>query len=195
MAVTPPSQASGSDRITVPKLNRDPIQSLAPFPVEVTVAGHDFVIPALPASEWLSVLMVEDLALDDVFPGLLSEVDTEAVEDVILLGRLDLDEIEDTILAIIETVSARHWWVTLRLIETARGSWDVLGAEMGLRGVDPSRISLSQWLDILLLVTIRAMDPKEVQMFTMKLEAPPPNVEPDESEMEMSQSAFMAMAN
>jgi hypothetical protein len=189
-----PRPSSDLGRITVPKLNRDPIQSLCPFPVEVDVAGLHLLVPAMPASEWLSVLMSEDLDLSDVFPGLLNGADTDALEDKILEGHLDIGDLEETILGIIETVSARHWWVTLRLIETARTSWDVLGGELGLRGVDPTHVSLSHWLDILLLVTIRSMDPKDVQMFSLRLEAPPPEVQVDEAEMEMSESSFMAMA-
>lgn len=185
---------SDSGHVTVPKLNRDPIQSLRPFPVEVDVAGHHLLIPAMPAAEWLSILMSDDLDLSDVFPGLLNQVDMEAVEDIILDGYLGMEDLEEIIFGVIETASARHWWVALRLIETARTEWDVLGAELGLRGVDPTHISLSHWLDILLLVTIRSMDPKDVQMFCMRLEAPPLSAQVEESEMEMSESAFMAMA-
>lgn len=195
MAVTrtgPPDSSSG--RITVPKLNRDPVQSLRPFSLDITVAGHDFTIPALPASEWLSILMVPDMDLSDILPGLLSIEEAESLEELILARELDLEELEDTVLAILETVSARDWWVVLKLVENARVSWDVLGAELGLRGVNATQVSLSSWLDMLLLVLLRAMDPKEVQMFTLKLEAPPPEVRGEESELEMSSSAFMAMA-
>jgi hypothetical protein len=194
VAGTRPRTPESSGRVTVPKLNRDPVQSLCPFPVEVTVAGHDYLIPALPASVWLSVLMADDLDLSDVFPGLLDEQDMELFEDSVISGQVTLEELEEVILGVIETASARRWFVALRLIEVAKSSWDVLGAELGLRGVDAAQVSLSQWLDILLILALRNMEEKDVQMFCLKLEAPPEGTQDAEPEMEMSESAFMAMA-
>lgn len=195
MAARPSASAPDSGRITVPKLNRDPIQSLCPLPIIVRVEGHDLEIPAMTAAEWLTVLMVESLELDDIFPGLLGEDDIDLVEELIISGVLGLGEFHELVLSIIEVASARPWWVTLRLIEAARGSWDILGGEMGLRGVDATRLSLSAWLDILLLTIIRSMEQKDVQMFTLKLEAPPPQAQQDaEQSMEMPAAAFLAMA-
>lgn len=194
VAGTRPSPDSGGSRFTVPKLNRDPIQSLSPYSILLTVGGRDMEIPALPAVDWLSILMVDDPNLDDIFPGLLTIEDTDLVDDLIISGKLDLDECEDIILSVIETVSARPWWVTIKLIETARVSWDLLGGELALRGIDPTHISLSSWLDALLLTVIKNMDPKEVTMWCLKLEAPPPDVKVDEAELEMDSSQFMAMA-
>lgn len=196
MAVTRPSPTdTGPSRITIPRLNKDPIQSLSPYSVVVSVADLDLEIPALPAADWLSVMMVESLNLDDIFPGLLDSTDTDLVEEVILSGTLDLDEYEDVIFDIIETVSARSWWVAIRLIETARTSWDSIGAELTLKGIDATHISLSSWLDALMLTIIRSMDPKDVQMWCMKLEVPPAGVEVAGEEMEMAASDFMSMAN
>lgn len=191
MAASLPSVPDAS-RVSVPKLNKDPIQSLCPYPVEVTVAGLDFEIPALPAADWLSVLMAEDMDLSDVFPGLVQDADE--LEELILQGKVNIEEIEETVLGVIETVSARSWWVTLRLVGQARESWDVIGAELGLRGVDASKVSLSAWLDMLLILTIRAMEPKDVQMFCLKLEAPPQGTEVAEADMEMTVDQFMTMA-
>ena len=160
----------------------------------VTVGGLDMEIPALPAADWLSIMMVENLNLDDIFPGLLDNNSADLVEEMILSGELELDEYEDIILSIIETVSARSWWVTIKLVETARTSWDVVGAELALKGMNPTQVSLSSWLDALLLTIIRSMDPKDVTMWCMRLEAPPPDVAGDESEMEMGASQFMSMA-
>lgn len=194
VAGTRTSPDSGVSRISIPKLNRDPIQSLSPYSVLLTVAGQDMEIPALPAADWLAILMVDSPDLDDIFPGLLCEEDIDLVDELIIDRELDLDECEDIVLSIIEIVSARPWWVTIKLIETARISWDMIGGELALRGVDPTHISLSSWLDALLLTVIKNMDPKEVTMWCMKLEAPPPDVKVDESEMEMDSSQFMAMA-
>jgi hypothetical protein len=196
VAVTRPSQPDvGSGRVTVPKFNQDPIQSLCPFSVNIAVGTEDVEIPALPACDWLAILMVEHLNLDDIFPGLLKEDDSQVVEEMILAGHLSLEEYESIIFDIIETVSSRSWWVAIRLIETVRTSWDTIGAEMTLRGINAAQVSLSSWLDVALLTIIKSLEPKEVQMWCMKLEAPPPNEKIDETAMEMSPSQFMAMAD
>lgn len=188
-----PSADSG--RINVPKLNRDPISSLRPFPILVEVGQIEVEIPAMSAAEWLTVLMVEKVEIDDVFPGLLGQEDTDRVEDVIIAGELDLVSFRDIILGVIETASARNWWVALRLIEVVRSSWDVIGAQMVSRGVDAVTLSLSAWLDIALLTVLKEMDPKDVTMFTMRLEAPPLEESAEVAEeLEMSRGSFMAMA-
>ena len=180
--------------MVVPSLNRDPVQSLRPWPVVVTFQGQDLTIPALPATDWLAILLTGDLQPDDIFPGLLSPKDVAFVEDQLFEGHLGQGEFQDLIIGIIENVSARRWWIALRLIEVARVSWDSIGAEMLLRGVDTDRISLSAWLDVLLLTIMRNMDSKDTTMFTMRLEAPPVTAEVAEEEMEMPASSFMALA-
>jgi hypothetical protein len=187
-----PASATSASHVVIPKLNRDPIQSLCPFSVIVDVCGRDMEIPPLPAADWLAVLMVENLDLDNIFPGFLSPEDEDLVDDLLTTGQLDMDEYEDILLSVIETASARDWWVTFRLVEMARTSWDVLGAELTLRGVDATQVSLAAWLDVVLILALQAMDPQKTQMFTMKLQAPPPEVEADEPEMAVSD--FMAMA-
>lgn len=191
----PSTPTPDSGRITVPTLNLDPIQSMRPWSVVVTCCGQDVEIPALPAVDWLVILMSVEPQLDDVFPGLLSPEDADWVEEQIVAGNLGLTEFQSLLSDIIETVSARRWWVTLRLVDLARRSWDAIGAEMLLRGVDASVISLSAWLDILLITVLRNMDSKDVTMFTLRLEAPPPEAETKPEELEMSRSAFMALGS
>lgn len=149
-------------------------------------------IPALAAVDWLVVLMAPETQLDDLFPGLLSPEDTDWVEEQILDGKLRLPEFQELVQRVIEMASARKWWVTLRLTDLARRSWDVVGSEMLLRGVDATHISLSAWLDVLLVTVLKNMDSKDIAMFTMRLEAPPEQ-EQQVEEMEMSRSAFMAL--
>lgn len=189
-APEPPSADSG--RVQVPSLNLDPIQSMRPWSVVVTCGGRELEIPALPAVDWLTILMAPESQLDDLFPGLLSPEDADWVEEQILDGELRLPEFQDLVFKVIETVSARKWWVALRLIDLARRSWDVIGSEMLLRGIDATRISLSAWLDVLLVTVLKNMDPKDVAMFNLRLEAAP-DEEQEPEEMEMSRSAFMAL--
>lgn len=154
----------------------------------MTVHSVDYEIPALPATDWLQVLMQEHPDLE----AILTELCPNGMG---LLFDEDLEEQElwDILLDVIEQASGRHWWIAMRLINVVRGSWNVLGAEMFYRGIDPNTLSLAAWLDAMLLVIIRAMDPKDVTMFTMKLEMVPAGEEPDEEEMEMSTEQFLSM--
>jgi hypothetical protein len=185
------SSVPDASKVVVPSLNRDPVQSLQPWAVVVHCAGADVEIPALPATDWLVVLMADPVQFDDIFPGFLSGDDETWVEEQMLNGALSFNEFRETALAILETVSARRWWVTLRLVDVMKASWDVLGSRLILRGVDASKLSLSAWLDIALITILENMEPKDTQMFTMRLEQAP--TEEGEPEPEMDSSAFLAL--
>jgi hypothetical protein len=154
----------------------------------VTVRDREFEIPAMMAADWLVFLMKEQLDLVDIFVEVLPDS-----ESLLFDGSITVEELYDLVIDVISLVSGRHWWVALRLIGLARQHWDLLGARMTLRHVDPNQLSLSAWLDALLLVTLAEMEPKEVAMFTMRLEAVPETEDAPVEEMEMSADAFLAM--
>lgn len=176
-----------------PKLVTDPVWCLKPWPVVFTVVGADLTIPALHAADWLQVLMDPKLTTDDVVPGMLDAVGGEYVEEALHAGALDWIDLQDLSLEIISTVSARPWWVAMRLICLARDNWDAVGGELALK-CNPDQITLGAWLDAAFLLILRAIEDDKRTMFLMKLEMPPPGWEPEEEELEMSPDAFMAMA-
>ena len=160
----------------------------------VTIGGHLFEVPAEPATFWLAVLMEPRADLLDLFPGCLDDDDQDLVNDLLFDGVISMQELYELVLDIVATNGSRDWWVVLRLAEVARSSWHTIGAEMLNRGVDPSRLSLSAWLDVLTLTLMRNIDPKDATMFTMKLEQPPPEMVAETKEPEISASQFMSMA-
>jgi hypothetical protein len=162
--------------------------------VAVDLAGTTVEIPALPAADWLGVLMADPLDPEDVFPGLLSQEEADQVEDFLFDELVSLDELDQIFLDVVGLVGARPWWVTMRLVAAARNGWAVLGPEM-LRQVDATRVSLSGWLDVLLVTILRRIEPESATMFTLQLELPPASeAKRVEEELEMSPSAFMALA-
>lgn len=144
----------------------------------------------MPAVDWLAYLMQPEPDLDGMILDLFPDS-----EELLFAGEIELDELYDLMLEVIATVSARPWWVALRQIGVVRGSWSVLGPVM-LEAADASRISIAGWLDILLVKTLSAMDPKDTTLFTSRLEAPPITERPAEpmETMEMDRGAFLSMA-
>lgn len=168
----------------------DPVASLKPWSTIVTLAGEDYEVPAWPAADWLSVLMTEPLDLDGALYQLAPEL-AEALDEALLSEVLTFDDYLNLVLDLISTASGRPWFKALRLIGTVRQNWDAVGAELELRGVDAARVSLGAWLDIALVTVLKMMNEKDIPMFTLKLEAPPPGAEP--AEMEMSTDDFQAL--
>lgn len=108
----------------------------------------------------------------------------------------DPEELTQLCLDLVEAAGGRPWFISVRLIGVMKANWNVLGAEMLLRGVDATQLSLSGWLDVALLITLRNMDPKDVTMFTMKLELPPTggvSTQEEPAELEMSRDQFLSM--
>ena len=194
MRRSPPSAGAGSSGsstpvVIVPSHTKDPTWSLQPTSVVLALRGQEYEIPAVPAVDWLTILMADDIDLERV----LLELCPRGIE---LLTDEDVDPevLYDALLDVVEEVSGRYWWIALRLIVTIRVNWNVLGAEMFFRNLDPARMSLSGWLDAMLVIAIKSMEPKDVAMFVSKLELPPPGEELDPEDMEMSADQFLSMA-
>lgn len=189
----PPSQSSGvgpepsadTGGLAVPRHTLDPIQSLCPWPVTFTAAGREYEIPALPAAQWLAVLMAPDATTDDIFIELTPDSLTLVMDE-----DLDLVELSHEVIG---TVSGRPWYLAIRLILLVADHWNVLGADMLRRGVDPTHLSLSGWLDIALLTLLHNTDRKDHTMLLSQLELPPSTEEVAPEDMEMGREEFMSM--
>ena len=186
-AGAPPASSSDAKGITVPSHTQDPTESLCPWPITFTVQGRDYEIPALPAAQWLRVLMNEDATVEDVFLELVPE----GVQ-LLLSGE---DDVWGLAKQILDLASGRHWYIAMRLIDVLRVNWNVVGATMLLKGVDANRLSLSGWLDVALLMVLQQMEQKDTTMFIAQLEIPPEGEESPEEEMTMTADAFMTMAS
>lgn len=122
---------------------------------------------------------------------LILELTPNAIEVVL---DLNVDAVYDLALDILEEVSGRYWWVAVRIVGAVTYAWDVMGPEGIFHGVDPERLSLAAWLDAMLLLLLRRIDPQQAPMFTARLEMPPEGEEVPEEEMEISAAQFMSMA-
>jgi hypothetical protein len=178
---------SPSNSVIVPRTNRNPIRSLAPAPVIISIGSRELTFPALPAAEWLTVLM-GDWTPDDLFLDLMPD----GVR-VLSSGELSPDDTVDMALDVIEEVSGRNWWVALNIIQAMVEVWDVMGAEAIFNNVDAQHISLAAWLDAMLVLLLRRTNPDQGPMLVAMLEKPPPGEELPEEDFEMSTSRFLSM--
>ena len=189
----PPSRPSGAapapsadtGGIPVPRHTKDPIQSLCPWPTTFVAAGREYEIPALPAAQWLAVLMNPEATTDDLFIELVPDSMPLLMDE-----ELDLVELSHVV---IETVAGRPWYLAIRLILVVHSHWNVLGADMLRKGTDATRLSLSGWLDVALLTLLHNTERKDHTMLLSQLEMAPDVEEVAPEELEMSHDEFMSM--
>lgn len=185
-------------QVTFPKTNKDPILSLCPWPIEISLDAETVItIPEEPAVTWLQYLLSDDPDFNGLIYDLMPEVDDYYFEQ-----QLSAADMFKKMLEVITMVSGRDWWIALRLIHLAYTAWHVLGPRLMISGVDATTVSLSAWLDAVLFVCIENMDPKDTAMFSMQLEIKPKDsifIGDDEVQDPMDtittdESAFLAMA-
>lgn len=155
--------------------------------MNVLLGNQVLAIPALPAADWLAVLMSSDFDLFDIM-----ELAGDEAVDTLLAGDIDLDDWGEVALEVISTVAARPYWIALRLIQVAKSVWDTLGPEMVTR-IDAEKASLAAWLGVLLVVELEHVDPDHATMFISRIELPPEGEEMQPEALEMSASQFLSM--
>lgn len=166
-----------SERITLSPVNPDPVASMRMWGATVSLGDQAWRIPGLDASAWLEVLLGEPQNLEDIFPGFCGSEAVLDVNQMILIGRVEPEDLERAILDLLEEVSGRKWWITLRLCFALRKNWESVGGELARHGVTPFGVPLSYWLDAAYTTMIRLIvegpKPKVAEEFTRALTTPP----------------------
>ena len=138
--------------------------------------------------------MQDDIDLFDVVPAMCGPAFEDQVTHHLLLGQIELPQIRRAALDVISSVTGRPWWFSMRLIKTVAASWEVIGGEIAMRGVDAERLSISAWLDASFLICLRSLESNKITMFVSQLEiAPPEEAAGQEENMFMSADTFMAL--
>jgi hypothetical protein len=190
------SPAPEDVRVSVSHVVTDPVWSLRCWSVEVQIGALRGVIPAQCAADWLAVLMADPLDLFDVIPGLCGEDLEHELSLGLLSGTYELKQVRRAALDTISAVTGRPWWFAMRLIKTAIASWEVVGGEVAMRGVDATKMSVSAWLDAVYYICLRGLESSKAQMFMSQLEVPPPEEMPEDpvETMEVSADEFFRLA-
>lgn len=147
------------------------LHALQPWPVVVYIAGRFYEVPAEPASLWVAQLAGEEGIVGVL--NLLDDTDLETINDDILLGELNLTELNTVLTELVTLVSGRPWWFTMRLIHAAQDSWDAIGGYLALKGIRADQLSFQAWMDALLATVLRHIQPDKHVSWLARMKAPP----------------------
>jgi hypothetical protein len=165
--------------VRVSPTDADPLAALRVSRIAVDLGDRRFIIPAMPARDWLEVLLDEELDPEAMFPGFLDGDDQVLVHQMLIDGTVTMDEMTQAVYAVLEQATGRRWWVAVRLCRTIRAGWDRIGGRLAGHGVTPFEVPLAYWLDgayAAILEIIMEADPKAVGPFTQRLTAAPPGL-------------------
>lgn len=187
MPARPRSAApDGNARPAPPSIAESLLFAIHHWPIDVDIGNHTYTIPAMPACDWIPILLSDDPGMD-----LLDLIDPDdTVMAAMICGEIDAVAVTETFLEVITLASGRPWWVTLRLLYAAQGAWDTIGGALTLKGVHAASLPLQAWMDALLATVMAHTDPKDQTSMLAKLKAPPPGQAPIINEA-AEEAAFM----
>lgn len=173
----------------------DPTAHFAQYRVIVTLCDENFVVPAAPASTWLTILAAEELDGAQIIPGMLSQKDQERIDELLLDGELAVDDLLAGIKDVITNVSGHPWWWTIHLVSVLRGEHgtQILGEMSRVRA---DEVSLANWLNSLYAMMVRYMKEQDKAQFDAQLDSPPADVQINTEELideDAATSAFFGM--
>lgn len=165
----------------------DLLVHLRPCKTQVSFEGQVYVIPAMDAVEWIVHIDGEVPDLYEIFPVLAGQDAIEHVEEALWEGRTTHDEIGQLALDALGVAADRPWWVALKLIGSARGSWDVVHVNSA------AGMSLAGWLDELWSNIMARIDPKHKASWVLEIEKPPKGIKAEINFDEEEQAFLQAM--
>lgn len=170
----------------------DPLASLAPRWITVTLLGREWEIPPKTAADWLEVLVPGRLY--EVVPGWFDdETADDLIWDAVDDGTITENDLDQITKEVIEAASGRAWWWGWQILAMAKNSataWSRLHGLMLLGGIDSTKVSLAAWFDALYAVATEGMETEQKRKFDAAVDTPPPGEELDEM---AESSAFMAL--
>lgn len=163
----------------------DLLAHLRPCPIEVLFDGVTYTIEAMDAIEWIVLIDAPHPDLYDIFPTLAGPQAVEHVEDAIWEGRATSDDVGKVALAAVGAAADRPWWLALRIIHAAKGSWDVVHVNRA------QGMSLAGWLDEVWTQIMAHIDPKKRAAWVHEVETAPRDLV-QEIDFDEEERAFLA---
>lgn len=143
----------------------DPAASLRIWAVEFDLGGRTFEVPALPAADWLPLLLEGDpLAVLDL--GDLGEID-----EMILGEEITSEELGRAMTLVIEQATGRSFHAALVLAQVARLQWPVIGGDLARRGMRFDQVSIGAALDAIHVTILGLLKPEAAEKFQALLDS------------------------
>lgn len=191
----PAARSTQPEVISLSPINPDPVASMCLWGADVDFGGRQFYVPPFDAARWLEILLAEPVVFEDMFPGLAGPQAVVDVNQMMLADEASAQDLEQAILDLLEQVSGRRWWITVRLCFSLRRSWESIGGELARHGVTPFGVPLSYWLDAaystVIDVFMKGPKPKQAADWTRALTMPPVS-EARQIDEEANANAFLA---
>lgn len=173
----------------------DALAALRIWAIDVDLGGTTLTIPPRSARDWFEAILREDPL--PIVPGLMGDGDQQVVEDLLLAGSVDLEEIVARSRDALQVAAGRPWWQADRLIRSAADQWTIIGGELTRLGVDLEKVSLAAALNTIYVVCVRTMTEEERNSFDIQLRTPPTGVPglavEDMYDQQAAESAFLAL--
>jgi hypothetical protein len=129
------------------------------------------------AAGWLELLLANPVDYEGLFPGLAGPQVVYEVNQKMINGLATEDDLGQAILDLVEAVSGRSWWITMRLCFSVRSNWESIGGEMARNGVHPWGMPLGYWLDAaystMIDLLLKGPKPKSAADWSRAVAAPP----------------------
>lgn len=143
----------------------DPAASLRIWAVEFELGGRTFEVPALPAADWLPLLLEGDpLAVLDL--GDLGEID-----EMILGGEVTSEELGKALTMVIEQATGRSFHAALVLAQVAKMQWPIIGGDLVRRGMRFDQVSIGAALDAIHATILGLLKPEAAEKFQALLDS------------------------
>lgn len=174
-----PAKSGQPEVIRLADIAVDPVSSVRSWGADVSFGGQQFHVPAMDAAGWLELLLADPIDFEGLFPGLAGPQAQFVVNQMMIAGDADGDDLERAILDLVEAVSGRSWWVTLRLCYSVRSNWVTVGGEMARHGMHPWGMPLGYWLDgaysTMIKLFMEGPKPKQAADWSRAIALPPPS--------------------
>lgn len=172
----------------------DPSASFRCEPVTLTLdKAGSLHIPALPAADWLAALFEEFGSLEPI-RDLLDEPSRERMDEAIMEGTTDWNEITGAFMDALTATAGRPWWQVFLQLNLMRSQWGRFHGRIVLSGLDVERVPLAAYLDAGMHALLEGKDDVSQQKIRNYLDTPPAGIKIELDEDEES-ATFLALMN
>lgn len=150
-------------------MEADPLASMRCWAIELELGGRTYEVPALSAVDWWPVIASGDpmRVLDFVVS---TPTDPFNLDDLILSGEADTDEIGTVVMDAVEETAGRTFHAAYVLVTVATSNWAMINGELTRRGFRWEGLPLGAALDALYAEITNRLDKDALTKFLALLD-------------------------